>query len=124
MKMIMQCGLLTAVLSLANHSFAESTEYQDIEGEKGQQKQHSMEQKKGKRKRAYFNKLDVNNDGNVSWEEFQQHKKNRGKRERMFNHIDANNDGSISKQEFRDHKPPRHKQGHREKMESFDIEQS
>jgi len=116
-----QYFLLTTALILTSISYAQSTDYQNPDGINEQQnieeKVHIKGKNSGKRKRAHFNKLDLNTDGNISWEEFQQHKKPRNKRERIFQRIDANNDGSISQQEFREHKPTHYKKRDGRKLE-------
>jgi hypothetical protein len=57
-------------------------------------------------KRPDFSELDLDSDGNISLEEFKQHKNPHPTPEEIFAHIDANGDGQISEQEFTSHKPP------------------
>lgn len=56
-----------------------------------------------------FNMLDLNSDGNVTLQEFSQHKIPRGDHQSVFSLIDQNSDGVISMQELKSHKPPQRK---------------
>jgi hypothetical protein len=57
-------------------------------------------------KRPNFSELDLDGDGNISLEEFKQHKVPQPSPEEIFTKIDIDGDGVVSKQEFMDHKPP------------------
>jgi Ca2+-binding EF-hand superfamily protein len=47
-----------------------------------------------------FNKMDKNNDGKISLEEFKNSKKDAAKAEKMFKKLDKNNDGFLTKEEL------------------------
>lgn len=53
-----------------------------------------------------FSTLDLNSDGSVTLEEFQQHSIPHGDHATVFNNIDANGDGTINQTELSEHKPP------------------
>jgi len=64
---------------------------------------------------AVFKKLDTNNDGALSLEEFKAGKRAQQdptKAEGVFKQIDKNNDGQISLDEFKAHRPPGGPGGH------------
>ena len=60
-----------------------------------------------------FKKLDANNDGSISLEEFKagpRAQKDPAKAEEIFKKIDADGDGKVTLEEFKAHRPP-HRQG-------------
>ena len=59
--------------------------------------------------RPTFSSLDLNSDGEVSFEEFSSHDVPRGDHETIFGHIDTDSDGIITSDEFENHKPPQRK---------------
>lgn len=81
-------------------------------GQSADQYDHHPSDRKGHHKRPKFSKLDLNQDGSVTLDEFKQHQIPRGDHLTVFNHIDGNGDGAISEDEFFNHKPPRRHQNH------------
>lgn len=57
--------------------------------------------------RPQFSTIDLNSDGDISYDEFTAHDIPHGDHETVFNNIDSDQNGVISEQEFTDHKPPR-----------------
>lgn len=53
-----------------------------------------------------FSELDLDSDGEITLEEFLEHR-GPGSPEEVFSHIDADGDGVITESELTDHKPPR-----------------
>ena len=53
-----------------------------------------------------FSEFDLDNDGEITLEEFIEHKPP-GSAEEIFSHIDADGDGVITESELSNHKPPR-----------------
>jgi len=85
--------LLALALTISQTGFANNS-----------QQDHSK-----KPKRPCFSSIDTNEDGQINFTEFSNHKIPHGDHQQVFSLIDTNNNGEISKQEFNDHKPPRQK---------------
>lgn len=63
---------------------------------------------KGERpQRPTFTSIDLNQDGEVSFDEFSQHEIPQGAHETIFEIIDSNNDDVIDEGELDNHKPTR-----------------
>ena len=86
----------TLVLSTSNLVQAKNTEHR----------------KDGPPKRPSFASIDLNENGEIDFEEFSSHKLPHGDHQTVFDNIDTNDDGFISNDEFVNHKPPqRNKRG-------------
>lgn len=57
--------------------------------------------------RPEFSVLDANSDGQIEWEEFASQEVPMGTTEEAFQRMDTDQDGFVSAQEYADHKPPR-----------------
>ncbi len=81
------------------------------------------EHRKGKRgerpKPPTFASLDVNQDGVVSFNEFEQHEIPRGDHATIFDFIDTNQDGQITEEELTSHKPPKHRKGKPREQQAY-----
>ena len=64
-------------------------------------------EKRERPKRPAFTSIDLNQDGEVSFDEFSQHKIPKGDHETIFAIIDSNDDDVIDEGEFDNHKPAR-----------------
>lgn len=71
--------------------------------------ENSQEDKRQRKGPPPFSELDLDKDGLITLEEFQQHEIPRGDHETVFSHIDADRDSVITEDELSSHKPPRHK---------------
>ena len=56
--------------------------------------------------RPTFESLDLNQDGDIDFDEFSSHELAHGDHQTIFDAIDTNNNGVISNDEFTNHKPP------------------
>lgn len=54
-----------------------------------------------------FAKLDLDQDGIITFDEFEQHPIPRGEHAEVFSNIDTDSNGQITEQEWTNHKPPR-----------------
>ena len=57
--------------------------------------------------RPEFSTIDIDNSGDVDFDEFSQQTLPHGDPQVVFDDIDVNGDGYITEQEFSEHKPPR-----------------
>jgi len=92
---------LLSISSWANNDYAASQQGLPNMGMQGGQP--AM----GQMQRPDFSVIDLNQDGQVTLDEFKQHRIPHGEHETVFHHIDANQDGRITRDEFENHKPPR-----------------
>ena len=53
-----------------------------------------------------FSILDLNNDGQITLDEFSQHDIPHGSHDEIFSHIDNDQNGTIDERELFNHKPP------------------
>tara|TARA_R110001583_G_scaffold103271_1_gene250429 strand:+ start:2324 stop:2641 length:318 start_codon:yes stop_codon:yes gene_type:complete len=67
---------------------------------------NSMSDKNEPPPRPCFNSLDLNEDGDIDFDEFSSQEIPHGDHQTIFNSIDINNNGVISSEEFINHKPP------------------
>jgi hypothetical protein len=74
---------------------------------------HAQNQSGQRQGPPQFSELDLDGDGSVTLEEFEQHEVPHGTHEEIFSHIDSNEDGSISEDELTNHKPPGGQGGNR-----------
>ncbi|MBU2881725.1 EF-hand domain-containing protein [Psychrosphaera sp. B3R10] len=95
MKYYAKSFLIVGLMSIISAT-SQAAENNDRRGDKGGQ---------GKG-RPQFSTLDLNADGDISFDEFSSHDIPHGDHETVFNNIDADQNGVISEQEFTDHKPP------------------
>lgn len=56
--------------------------------------------------RPTFDSLDLNQDGDIDFDEFSSHELPHGDHQTIFDTIDTNNNGVINNDEFTNHKPP------------------
>ena len=102
----------TCIQTLGILAIATSLSYGQEEPEKGR-KRHPDPEK-------IFKKLDADNSGGISLEEFKaspRAQQNPARAEEIFNKIDADDNGSITLEEFKAHRPqhpPRRKKGGKE----------
>jgi hypothetical protein len=66
--------------------------------------------KNGPPQRPSFESIDVNEDGNIDFDEFSSKELPHGDHQTVFDMIDADNNGIISNEEFVNHKPPQRQQ--------------
>ena len=65
------------------------------------------ENNRGERpERPSFSSLDINEDGEISFDEFSSHDVPHGDHQTIFDHIDTDGDGIITSDEFENHTPP------------------
>lgn len=65
--------------------------------------------KNGPPKRPNFESIDINENGEIDFDEFSSQKFPHGDPQTIFDKIDTNSDGFISNEEFVNHKPPQRK---------------
>lgn len=68
--------------------------------------QGNNDHERPKRERPSFTSIDLNQDGMVELDEFEQHDIPFGDHQTVFDRIDSNADGVIDEEEFTSHKPP------------------
>jgi hypothetical protein len=65
--------------------------------------------KEGPPPRPLFSAIDINNDGDIDFDEFSSQQEPREGYQKIFSQIDNDDNGVITKAEFNDHKPPKKK---------------
>lgn len=60
--------------------------------------------------RPKFSSLDLDSDGSLTFEEFEQSEIPNNDHATIFGHIDADGDGVITEDEFTNHKPPQRRE--------------
>ncbi|TYK64519.1 EF-hand domain-containing protein [Colwellia echini] len=70
---------------------------------------NSERSKNGPPQRPTFESIDINEDGEIDFDEFSSHEVPHGDYETVFNMIDIDGDGIITVEEFESHKPPKPK---------------
>lgn len=65
-----------------------------------------MSDKNGPPQRPTFESLDLNQNGDIDFDEFSSKELPRGDHQTIFDAIDADNNGVISNDEFTNHTPP------------------
>lgn len=108
MVKVLSTVTIISTLSFTTINFAFSNSEKNLTKE--QQQNQPQQSKRGSP--PPFSKLDQNNNGVISLEEFSQHKIPKGKHSEVFSKIDSNNDGMISEKEYKNHKPPRPNKHH------------
>ncbi|WP_166738803.1 EF-hand domain-containing protein [Psychromonas algarum] len=67
-----------------------------------------MQQQNGpKGERPDFTSIDIDNSGDIDFDEFLQQKLPHGDHQTVFDDMDKDGDGYITEEEFKNHKPPR-----------------
>jgi len=103
MKLFTTTMIIIGSIFISSINTASATPTSDQEVKKrGDNKQHSK-----RRGPPSFSKLDLDNNGSITLEEFSQHKIPMGEHSEVFAKIDSNEDGSITQEELENHKPPR-----------------
>lgn len=67
----------------------------------------SMPDRNGPPQRPSFESLDLNEDGDIDFDEFSSQELRQGDHQTIFDSIDADNNGVISSDEFENHTPPK-----------------
>ena len=65
--------------------------------------------KEGPPPRPLFSAIDINNDGDIDFDEFSSQQEPREGYQKIFSQIDNDDNGVITKAEFNNHKPPKKK---------------
>ncbi len=73
------------------------------------QAKSSEQGRNGPPQRPTFESIDINEDGEISLDEFSEQKIPHGDHETVFDLLDTDGDGVISSDEFDNHKPPQRK---------------
>lgn len=73
------------------------------------QAKNNEQSQNGPPKRPSFESLDLNEDGEIKFEEFSSHVLPHGDHQTVFNVIDTDGDSIITLDEFTNHKPPQRK---------------
>jgi len=73
------------------------------------QANNSERSKNGPPERPSFESIDINEDGDIDFDEFSSHKLPHGDYQTVFDTIDSDNNGVISNDEFVNHKPSQRK---------------
>lgn len=67
--------------------------------------------RRGPPERPSFSSIDLDGNGEVSFDEFSSHEIPFGEHQTIFDHIDSDQNGSITQEEFENHKPPQRQRG-------------
>jgi Ca2+-binding EF-hand superfamily protein len=87
-KLLALCCLIGMSLSLSAHS------------------QERGSRDMPKHERPEFSSLDLDGDGSVTYDEFEQSEVPNNEHAIIFGHIDADGDGALTEDEYTNHKPP------------------
>ena len=102
MRSLSKFALLLCLTGLSSPSMADESRTSKTELD-----QHKDAEHKHRKGPPKFEELDLDNDQQITLEEFIQHKLPHGEPSEVFVRIDADQDGFISEQELASHKPPR-----------------
>ena len=89
-KLLITSLLLMSASSLVNLSYAKN----------------NMSDRNGPPPRPSFDSLDLNQDGDIDFDEFSSQEVHQGDHQTIFDAIDTDNNGVLSNDEFTNHTPP------------------